>query len=208
VRLPTAVAMLVGVARIAAAQEGWVAASAAQSSHELFSRPAGVTGGIVFPVRERIAFRITYSLLDDSSWRVGRACAGLIPPYRTCPEEPIDDVTSLRGVTFSLVTDVKRWGRIKIALVPTVSGVTIRSTGRGRQTGSSVSSSDAMIGVGGGAEITYRPSSTSPFSLHAGGHFSFLGRLGAAVVDGYTPFQSLGLTRLDVGVSVGRRPRP
>jgi hypothetical protein len=149
-----------------------------------------------------------YGLLDDSNTRIGRACSGLLPPPPACPEEPIDDATSMRGVTFALVTDLWQRGKTTVALVPTVSAVSIRSVGRGRQTGNKVVSSDPMLGFGAGGELTFRPNSAWPFSLHAGAHYSLVSALNDRASDAQPFTEELHLMRVDLGLSVGRRQRP
>ncbi len=205
--IATAVPVLLGVARIAQAQEAWVSASAARATDERFSSPVGLAGGLTLPMRGRLAFRVTYGLLDDTSTRFGRACGGLLPPPPACPEEPLDVATTMRGVTLALVTDLWQRGKATVAFVPTASVVAIRAVSRGRQTGGRFTSSDPMLGFGAGGELAYRPNSAWPLSLHAGAHYSLLSALNDQGPDAPQFTEQLHLVRLDLGLSVGHRQR-
>ena len=206
--IATAVLVLLGVARIAHAQEAWLSASAAGATNERFSSPIGVAGGLTLAMRDRMAFRVSYGLLDDTNSRIGRACGGLLPPPPACPEEPIDDATSMRGVTLALLTDLWQRGTATFTFVPAVSALSIRSVARGRQTGERFVSSDPMLGFSAGGELTYRPNSAWPLSLHAGVHYSLVSALNDGASDAAPLTEQLHLVRLDLGLSVGRRERP
>lgn len=208
-RLGALVLILLGSGSLAEAQEAWLSATVGQSTHALFSRPAGIAGGITLPLRGALAFRVSYNLLDHTSSRFARACGGLIPPPPACPEEWIDDATALRGLSFGLVTEVSRRQKATLALIPMASVAGVRSTGRGRQTGNSIRASEPLLGFGGEAQVSYRPSPRWPVALHASAQLSWLGSVVDASSDGYAPFsEGLRLTRVDLGVSIGRRRRP
>ena len=204
------VVFLVGIAApVAGAQQIGVSVTQARSSHRLLPQPQGASLGATWRLRERLALRAAYHFLGDDRTRVGRVCVGLIPPDPdACPEERIDDETSLDGLTVALVARIASRGRASLAVIPSASLLDARTRSRGQQTGNTFGASGPMLGVGAGAELSAVPSPRWPVAVNVGAHVGFVGGQAAPVVDGYSPFsESIRLVRLDVGVSLWKPRR-
>ncbi len=207
-RFAATLTILLGLGQAAHAQAVWASATVARSSHRFFDDPAGVSAGATFPLLDRIGFRATYNLLDDSHSYVGRACSGLLPPPPACPEERLDGSTALRGLTLGIVGTLVQRRRMSIAVVPAVSFLSLQTRTRGIETGGELTSSDAAIGFGAGVELSIRLNPHWPVSLHGGARIDRIGSRDEPIADGYSPFFAMfDVHRLDIGLSVATSRR-
>jgi hypothetical protein len=203
-RLPLVVALgLLGAgASVTSAQQISLAATQGLSTHRLLGDPRGPSVGLTWPLDERVAARVGVHSLIHGQTRVGRACAGLIEPG-TCPEEQLDDRTTLTGVVVGLVATVLRRDRFAVAVVPAAALAGARTKSRGRQTGNTLDASTGMRGIGAGAEFAIIPHTRWPVAVRFGAHVGRLTSSEEPIVDGYSPFyEPIVLTRLEIGVSV------
>jgi hypothetical protein len=189
------------------AQQVWLSATAAQSSHHLLPDPSGPGAGVTWPLNDQLAARVGVFHFADRQTRTGSTCTGLVLDPAECVEERIDDRGAVGGVTLGVVATVVRRGRIALALVPSVSLVRVRAESRGEQTGRSLDASSPMAGVNGGVEVSVVPSARWPIAVRLGAHAGTLESSEEAIPDGYSPFaRSIRLTRFEVGLSVWKPP--
>jgi hypothetical protein len=196
-------AAMLAAGSVANAQQVWISASAAQSSHRLLPDPGGPAGGVTWPLNDRLAARVGLFHFVDRQTRVGSTCVGLILDPAECVQERIDDRSALGGVTLGLVATVVRWRRVSLTFVPAFSVALVRADSRGEQTGRSLEASNAMLGVSGGAEVSVVPSVRWPIALHVAAHTGTVEGSDQQIADGYTPFNDgIRLTRFEIGLSV------
>ena len=179
------------------------------TNDELLGDPLGFTGFLAVPLGTRTALRIGLDWLSDARHRTGIACAGLVDPS-ACPTEALRDDSDLRGFSVVLARDVLEGERGVVRLMPAVRYANISADTRGLESGNSLSASKNTYGFEAGAEGEVVPKLAWPLSFHVGlGIGTFFPFTKEQVADGYIPFEDgFDYTRIEVGVTIGRRPRP
>jgi hypothetical protein len=205
-----AVLILLGVGSIAGAQEVRLAATQAQTSHRLLGDPRGVVAGVAVPWGPALAVRITVNHLGYEQTRTGSTCTGLVRDPSACGVEPIEDATSMSGVTLGLVVTLARSRNVALALIPSAGAFLLRTESDGLQTGNQLSGASAMLAFAAGLELSVTPRPVWPVALHIGVHAGTMQPTDkVAVADGYSPFiDSIRINRAEVGfaVRIPRRP--
>lgn len=198
-----ALAILAVTGPVANAQHFWIAASQVRSSHDLIPSPHGLGAGLTFPISPRLAVRVGYHRLNDQNTRVGAVCGGFILNPSECVEEPINDSGTLNGFVVSAVGTVARRGRVSFALLPSLSLLSARAVLRGQESGRSLSASNVMLAIGGGAELSIVPRPSWPVAFHLGAQLAAVNNVAPSGLDAWAPFDAgFRTARVELAASV------